>query len=426
MKGGAFQLLALAAAAVVATASGETSHNNAAVRLCTEPIQFYNDCSFDEKGDSVLMSSGWTLENVKGSPVAVMVPSGCRITLFSKTSATYSSHTSAHGLLIKGYDRVCLKNKLVPTAVQIDHDTDMTALVSQVTGLQSEDTELRKEVSDLTNEMKTLEEKVRSGGLRGPTGAPGKDGLSIVGPTGPRGERGSDGVGSTGPAGPRGLDGKSIVGPKGTDGEPGAPGKKGEKGDQGEKGSDGLGLRLKEFKINARYSKGDYVFAKSSKGGHNSMFIAEKNFVSSKAPSQDVGNWEEFEAPKGEKGDRGEQGEAGPRGVRGTGTPGKDGKDGKSIVGPTGPRGPAGESVVGATGPPGARGEPGESIVGPTGPKGEKGEDAATGTAPAPAPQNPEDDDEEDSSLPYQPPNHRQTSETRITNLMTSNFTKSR
>ena len=89
------------------------------------------------------------------------------------------------------------------------------------------------------------------------------------------------------------------------------------------------------------YKKGDYVFAKATSGNHHSMFIAENNFKAQKVPSEDLDNWIEFQAPRGEKGKDGATGSDGPRGDKGEqgatgsdgpkgdkGDPGKDGKDG--------------------------------------------------------------------------------------------------
>ena len=72
------------------------------------------------------------------------------------------------------------------------------------------------------------------------------------------------------------------------------------------------------------------MFAKSSKGNYNTMFVAEKTFTAEKIPSNDLGNWEEFQAPKGE---RGLKGDTGPHG-----TPGTNGAKGDA-----GPKGDTGE-----------------------------------------------------------------------------------
>jgi hypothetical protein len=126
--------------------------------------------------------------------------------------------------------------------------------------------------------------------------------------------------GGRGPPGPKGESGKDGV--DGRDGSPGKDGKDGVDGKQGRPGNDGVGLHLKEFRIESNYAKGDYVFAKSTKGKYHSMYIAERSFRARKIPSLDVGNWEEFTAPKGEDG---KDGKTGPKGESG-----KDGVDGKA------------------------------------------------------------------------------------------------
>lgn len=60
------------------------------------------------------------------------------------------------------------------------------------------------------------------------TGAPGRDGETVVGPQGEPGASGKDGA--DGAPGKDGADGESVVGPKGDTGEPGAPGKDGAAG----------------------------------------------------------------------------------------------------------------------------------------------------------------------------------------------------
>eukprot|EP00944_MAST-04C_sp_MAST-4C-sp1_P016172 g16172.t1 len=205
-------------------------------------------------------------------------------------------------------------------------------------------------------------------GHDGKDGAPGKDGASVVGPTGPKGDRGDAGrdgkdgqsiVGKQGPAGRDGKDGKSIEGKQGPKGDRGVAGRDGKdgksivgaQGPKGDRGNDGTGLKLKPFKISSKYDRGDYVFSKSSKDNHDSMYIAEKSFTAVKLPHMDLasGNWIEFHAPRG--------------------VDGRDGRDGASVVGPTGPKGEAGHD-----GKDGAPGKDGASVVGPTGPKGDRGD----------------------------------------------------
>merc|ERR1712199_94128 len=123
----------------------------------------------------------------------------------------------------------------------------------------------------------------------------------------------------------------------------GAKGEKGEKGEKGDRGNDGTGLKLKDFVLGQTYNHGDYVFSKSSKGNHDSMYIAERTFHAAKEPrfDMDSGNWVEFHAPhgadgmKGDKGDKGEKGETGATGIQG-----KDDKKGeKGERGVTGAQG---------------------------------------------------------------------------------------
>ena len=130
-----------------------------------------------------------------------------------------------------------------------------------------------------------------------------------------------------------------VRGPRGRDGRPGRRGRsgpRGPKGDTGDKGNDGVGLHLRAFVLHTKYATGDYVFAKSTTGNHNTMFVAEKTFVAKKVPSQDLGNWEEFYAPQGKHGDTGPQGDKGDQGI---GTTGPKGDKGDQGIGTTGPKG---------------------------------------------------------------------------------------
>ena len=73
---------------------------------------------------------------------------------------------------------------------------------------------------------------------------------------------------------------------KGEKGDKGDAGKQGMKGDKGDAGT---GLNLKKFNIGQSYKKGDYVFAKATHGHHNSMFIAENDFICRKNTIERLG-----------------------------------------------------------------------------------------------------------------------------------------
>ena len=58
----------------------------------------------------------------------------------------------------------------------------------------------------------------------------------------------------------------------------GDQGVQGPRGPKGDRGNDGTGLTLKVFVLGQIYNHGDYVFSKSSKDNHDSMYIAERTF----------------------------------------------------------------------------------------------------------------------------------------------------
>ena len=168
------------------------------IKWCSEPIEFYNDCGFKEKVSTMSAYSGFTLDDIPGEPKAIVVPAGCRVTLFTKSYASYSSHKPSHGLLMKGPKKGCLKDNFVPKHIQIEHDVDLKSLATKVTTLETDDRALRKEVHELEGEMKSsppglkalqtevqeLEAKVAN--------------MSSAGWTGSHGNRGSPGASHSG------------------------------------------------------------------------------------------------------------------------------------------------------------------------------------------------------------------------------------
>merc|ERR1712167_29200 len=96
----------------------------------------------------------------------------------------------------------------------------------------------------------------------------------------------------------------------------------------------GMGLTFRDFKLQSSYSRGNYVFAKSTKDStQDSMYIAQKNIPSAdKLPSQDLtsGNWIEFKAPTGATGINGKDGATGATGATGDrGLQGNEGQKGE-------------------------------------------------------------------------------------------------
>merc|ERR1712167_313785 len=96
----------------------------------------------------------------------------------------------------------------------------------------------------------------------------------------------------------------------------------------------GMGLTFRDFKLQSSYSRGNYVFAKSTKDStQDSMYIAQKNIPSAdKFPSQDLtsGNWIEFKAPTGATGINGKDGATGATGINGDrGLQGNEGQKGE-------------------------------------------------------------------------------------------------
>jgi hypothetical protein len=300
---------------------------------------------------------------------AIHVPRNCKVTVYSRINkdGVYVGAKESLSSIINGPATVCTKNVLPYVAgMKVEHHVDVFTYVHDVVkhavDAKNGNGLLRQNGKDglpITGPQ----------GMKGEAGRDGRDGKTIVGPTGPtglKGERGNDGTGLilkqftigqtyhhgdyvfsisskddhnsmyiaekktfvanqlpyldlnsgnwvefNAPRGVAGVTGAS--GPKGYKGDRGETivGPKGERGERGERGNDGSGLHYKDFKIGTTYTRGDYVFSKSSKEGssHDSMYIVEKaSVVANKLPSKDLdsGNWVEFKAPQGEKGNRGE------------------------------------------------------------------------------------------------------------------------
>jgi hypothetical protein len=237
------------------------------------------------------------------------VPKNCKVTIYSKVYNHFSTsiplrytyiggaQESVPGLsaIVQGPKKMCVTDILPTVAGMIvENHIDVVEYLNQVVG----------------KEMNGLKDKFRNGKIK------------FQGSQGEKGQRGNDGLRGT--SGDRGATG--MAGPMGPRGIP------------GERGNDGTGLTLKSFKINQIYHRGDYVFSKSSKDGHDSMFIAEKTFKATEMPSLDLAsdNWAEFRAPRGLRGSNGDRGAIGMAGATG-------------MAGPMGPRGipgPPGKDII--------------------------------------------------------------------------------
>jgi hypothetical protein len=109
-------------------------------------------------------------------------------------------------------------------------------------------------------------------------------------------------------------------------------------GPRGPFGSDGIGLHLREFLIGSNFSKGDYVFRRSTKDGHDAMYVAQQNFVAQVEPWDARDQW--LELSKGAKGKDGKNGITSVvhhYHIHKAGLPAD-----RTISGPTGPTGPHG------------------------------------------------------------------------------------
>jgi len=108
---------------------------------CIQPVVFYSDCTFRTVVSSVAIKEGMTLEKITGSPKAVVVPVGCRVSLFSKTSLSFTSRHPSQALVIKGDGaKRCLSSGEItmdPVAIEINHDIDHAKMAKEVKDLKN-------------------------------------------------------------------------------------------------------------------------------------------------------------------------------------------------------------------------------------------------------------------------------------------------
>eukprot|EP00505_MAST-04D_sp_SCG-Rhode-Island_P000434 Stramenopile-MAST_4_protein_434 len=119
----------------------KVKHNDSGNEGCTKPVVFYSDCEFRNVVSKLMIRDGMTLEKVVGSPRGVFAAEGCRVSLYSKSSLTFSNKDPSQALLIKG-DGVnrCLKDNkidMVPVAVEIHHDIDESKLAREIKDMKS-------------------------------------------------------------------------------------------------------------------------------------------------------------------------------------------------------------------------------------------------------------------------------------------------
>ena len=180
--------------------------------LCSEPITFYEDCRYHSVLEKITVEDGATVHKLKPKAKGVIVPDGCKAVLYSKSSLDFTSKHPSHAMSILGPDKACLVGHLDAVAVEESHNVDIFKLFNKVEASEklAEVGEKRAEASEkraskFEAELQSIETKISHGALRGPTGAPGKDGVD--GAPGKRGERGLTGEkGEKGPAGPKGKD----------------------------------------------------------------------------------------------------------------------------------------------------------------------------------------------------------------------------
>ncbi len=215
--------LALAVASTSLTAA--SGHG-----LCKEPVSFYSDCKFEQETSKVSIEGDHLLVKVEQKPKAVIVPAGCRVTLFSTTTAEFSTNSPSHGMYLKGPDKACVSTSgMIPVAAEIKHDVDVSVLVNDGEKQKQEGASMKEKVrssnmkvSELSARLSNMEKKIEKGGLRGADGKDGRDGKD----------------------GQPGKNGKQ--GERGTDGKDGKAGQDGVRGPQGPKGNDGIGLTDEE------------------------------------------------------------------------------------------------------------------------------------------------------------------------------------
>ena len=85
------------------------------------------------------MEDGMTLKTIEDAPGGVLVPVGCRASLFTKSSNEFSNDKESHAMVIKGDGRKhCLSSLKRPAvAIELNHDIDHAKMAKEVMDLKA-------------------------------------------------------------------------------------------------------------------------------------------------------------------------------------------------------------------------------------------------------------------------------------------------
>jgi len=123
----------------VVSAEPSSANSSSDMHVCTDPVQFYSDCTFTTVVSSMKMEEGMTLKTIENAPGGVLVPVGCRASLFTKSSKEFSNNKESHAMIIKGDDRKhCLSALKQPAvAIELNHDIDHAKMAKEVMELKA-------------------------------------------------------------------------------------------------------------------------------------------------------------------------------------------------------------------------------------------------------------------------------------------------
>ena len=130
----------------------EKDSDDLSANLCSAAVEFYSDCRYENK--LAAGKVGLKPLNAKGVK-AMVVPRGCRVQLFSKSSFShaFTSNQPSHGLIAVGPKKLCLQGKLEPVAYEISHNANVVSLVNAVKERDEKTAGLARRVQQLGAEV---------------------------------------------------------------------------------------------------------------------------------------------------------------------------------------------------------------------------------------------------------------------------------
>ncbi len=129
--------------------------------ICNENVEVFSTCNFEDSPRYVLKKSpGVTIHKLTDQPKGFRVPEGCKVTLYTSTSATVSENNKA--ILITKKGDICAQkyfDKEVIKAVGIEDDADQKIAADAIQKMREDINRQNEEIHREGNELSTLREE---------------------------------------------------------------------------------------------------------------------------------------------------------------------------------------------------------------------------------------------------------------------------